>query len=164
MFSVRHAEHRAVELLPGLAHTVAVSPKEVAWRAAWAMTAATVDDLADDVRRSLERVRLELWPLARTWTYPVTLAFLADAAWRVGDAELAPRLAAELAPYSGAHLVVSTATSCEGAVDHYLGLAALTVGDRQRGLSLLGRGLDAHERLRAPHLVARSREALDAAA
>jgi transcriptional regulator with XRE-family HTH domain len=160
LFSIRYAQDRAVELLDGLARSVATNPKEVAWRAAWAATAATVSELHGDVRRSLARVRLEMWPLARTWTLPVTMAFLADAAWRVGDTDLSRLLVDELAPYSGRFLVVSTSTSCEGAADHYLGLAALGAGDHGRGIALLEAGRAAHERIASPHLVARSDAAL----
>jgi hypothetical protein len=159
IFSIRRAQGRAEELLDPLEHHLAARPAEMAWRAAWAATAAATNRRAA-VTELLARVRLEFWPLPHTWTYPVTLAFLIEAAWLLGDEQLAGTLGSALAPWSGRCLVVTTATSCEGAVDHYLALAALCTGERQRGRDLLQRAVTAHEGLQSPHLVERSRDLL----
>jgi hypothetical protein len=164
VFSIRLAQGRADELLPGLRRLVREQPEELAWRAAWTNVASTQAESREPVMASLERIRHEFWPLEHTWTFPVAAAFLLDAACNVGDLDLVERLEEQLRPYAGTFLVVSTATACEGAVEHYLGRAAITLGHRDRGVALLQSACERHGRLGSPHLVERTERALRAAA
>jgi hypothetical protein len=163
VFSIRLAQGRADELLPQLSELVRDQPGELAWRAAWAAVASREPQHESAVRDALRRVQHEFWPLARTWTYPVTAAFLLDAACNVGNSELISLLARDLGAYAGSLLIVSTATACEGSVEHFLGRAAASVGDADRGIALLERAREQHTRLNSRHLVARSDEAIHAA-
>lgn len=160
VFSMRRAQGRGGELLDVLDQANAPDAAEFAWRSAWVVAAAADPARQADVASYLERLRLELWPLERTWTFPVTLAWHAEAAHRAQDSSLATMVFEALAPYRGRSIVVATATSCEGAVDHYLGLAAAAMGDARRGRSFLERGAALHERLESPHLLAMSEQAL----
>ncbi len=152
--SILRSEGRGAELYHSLQAWVASEPDEVAWRAAFLTTAAEAGD-EPAAREGLERIRTELWPFRRTRTHVVTLAFLAEAAWRVSDAETAALVADELSPYRGTHVVVATATGCEGPVDHYRALAVATAGDHREAAALAHRSVHQAQRFGSKLLLRR---------
>ncbi len=92
-----------------------------------------------------------------------TLVLLAEVAAAFGDAAAARRLIAQLEPYAGSLVVVASGTSCEGAVDRYLGLLALTLGDDAGGRERLATAAALEHASDAPALAARTERDLDRA-
>jgi len=161
IFAIRRAEGREGELVDVVAAGLAAQPMELAWRAGLALAALAAGDVAR-AAEVVDRITGELWPPATTWTLPLTLAYLAEAAWRLGDAGLGGRVAEALVPYSDELVVMGTGSACEGAVSHHLGLAALARGERDEARRHLDRALAVHSALDAPVLVARTEAALAA--
>jgi transcriptional regulator with XRE-family HTH domain len=128
LYSSRKLEGRDGELAEALRAMVQQHPGEPAWRVCLALTLARAGEV-DEAQAMLNRARFEMWPLPSGWTRPVCLAFLIETSAIVRDAELASMCERELEPYAGLFLVPSTATSCEGSVERFLGLAALARGE-----------------------------------
>jgi transcriptional regulator with XRE-family HTH domain len=128
LYVSRRGQGRAGELLPELVAYVEAHP-EPAWRAVLAAAHAEAGRL-DEARAELDRLAASGFAdLPRTWTRPVTLALAAECAARVGDRARATLLHPLLAPRRGQLIVVASGTSCEGAVDRYLGALEATLGD-----------------------------------
>jgi hypothetical protein len=85
----------------------------------------------------------------------VTAAVTAIAARAVGDETRASLAYETLAPYEGQ--MIDNASTHFGDVDHYLALAAATMGDRAEALDRLKKATERHRRLGADPLTARSR-------
>jgi len=128
LYSSRKIEGRDAELAEALRSLAQQHADEPAWRVCLALTLARSGEVSE-AQAMLQRARFEMWPLPSGWTKPVCLAFLIEACALVGDAELATMCERELEPYAGLFLVPSTATSCEGSVERFLGLAALARGE-----------------------------------
>ena len=128
------------------------------WKAAVAAAHANAGNVAAalalirgaDVRES-ERL---------SWNRVVTLALLAEVAQSAGDVRLARSLEPLLLPYSGSLVVVASGTSCEGAVDRYLALLHVALGDRERARSDLERAIALERRADGTTLAARSEREL----
>jgi tetratricopeptide (TPR) repeat protein len=84
----------------------------------------------------------------------LSLSHLAEVAWVLRDAARGAVLRALLLPYRG--LVVDTLESSTGAVDRYLGLAALTAGDLDSAERHLRDALDLNTRIGARPWAART--------
>ena len=85
----------------------------------------------------------------------LSLSRLAEVAWFLRDADRAAVLHDVLLPYRG--LVVDTVESSVGAVDRYLGLAAMTAGDLRNAERYLCDALDLNTRIGARPWAARTR-------
>jgi DNA-binding CsgD family transcriptional regulator len=83
----------------------------------------------DGVRRELERIRRAGLEGFRESLWLASLTYLADACSAVGDAEVAALVYPELAPLSGANVMIGHGVACYGAADRYLGMLAATLGD-----------------------------------
>jgi hypothetical protein len=81
-----------------------------------------------------------------------TLAFVAEACWRLGDAERARQLRRHLEPYTGQIIVVPIASGAIGAADYFLGLLAATCGETDAAIGLLEAGLALSRQIRSPVL------------
>jgi tetratricopeptide (TPR) repeat protein len=90
----------------------------------------------------------------------LSLGHLAEVAWCLRDADRGAVLHGLLLPYRG--LVVDTLESSTGAVDRYLGLAALTAGDLETAELHLRDALDLNARIGAQPWAARTRADLAA--
>ncbi|MCU1491965.1 MAG: transcriptional regulator, LuxR family [Acidimicrobiaceae bacterium] len=87
------------------------------------------------------------------WLYGMTLT--AEACAGLGDVGRAAVLWERLAPYH--ELVASTVGGASGAVPHYLGLLAITLGRFDEAEVRFAAAATVHERLSAPTLLARTR-------
>lgn len=85
---------------------------------------------------------------------PHLWALRVEAATLAGDPDQAAADAARLRPYVGQ--VLCGTRGCDGAVDRYLGLAAVMTGDVAAGDRWLASALEIHERLGSPPWVART--------
>lgn len=91
-----------------------------AWCYAWA-------GRTDEARAFLDEGREDGFGTDRNQLMLLTLGLWSEAAWLTGDASSAARLVARLEPWKGA--LTSSHASVGQAVDHYCGLARLTMGD-----------------------------------
>jgi DNA-binding CsgD family transcriptional regulator len=99
-----------------------------AWRPGLAALLVEIG-LHDEARRELRRIRAAGLDAFRHSLWVASLTYLADACSAAGDAELAALVYPELAPLSGAGVVIGDVVACYGAADRYLGMLAATVGD-----------------------------------
>jgi tetratricopeptide (TPR) repeat protein len=93
-------------------------------------------------------VRLDLADLPRTYDLEL-LAFLSKAVAVAGHAEQQDRVYQMLRPHAGTHIVVGGCASYLGAVDHYLGLLARSLGRHDDARRHFEDAATLHERLGA---------------
>lgn len=89
------------------------------------------------------------------------LAYLCETAGAVADRAAATELYRLLTPWRGRTVVVGSGALCEGAVTHFLGLAAHATGDQDTAAGHLREAIATNTAIGAPRLVERSRRALD---
>ena len=159
LYVSRRAQGLADELLPGLVAYVDGHPDVPAWRALLAATHAEAGRL-DEARAELDRLAAQgFTDVPRTWTRPVTFALAAACAALVGDRERAAQLHPLLALRRGQLLVVASGTSCEGAVDRYLGALEATLGEDRVADASFAAALALEESVGGTSLVVRTRVA-----
>jgi hypothetical protein len=158
LYVSRRAQGRADELLPGLVAYVEGHPDVPAWRALLAAAHAEAGRL-DEARAELDRLAAHGFHVPRSWTRPVTLALAAECAALVGDRERAAQLHPLLTPRRGQLLVVASGTSCEGAVDRYLGALEATLGDDRAADASFAAALALEEAAGGTALAVRTRAA-----
>jgi tetratricopeptide (TPR) repeat protein len=126
-FALRIEDRRLAELEPTMRRSVEEFPTRPLFRCLLARLFAELgdEDGARSVFEQLAAGRFAVIPVNNDLL--LSLGHLAEVGWFLRDAERAAVLYDRLLPYSG--LVVDTLESSTGAVDRYLGLAALTVGD-----------------------------------
>ncbi len=159
LYVTRRAQGRAEELLGGLTAYVEDHPDVPAWRALLAVAHA---EAGRHREAAVELDRLAAHRFAdvpRTWTRPVTLALAAECAVLLDDRERAAWLLPCLAPRRGTLLVVASGTSCEGAVDRYLGALAATLGEHEAAEGHFADALTLEESVGASALAVRTRVA-----
>ncbi len=99
-------------------------------------------------------------PLDNIWLSQV--GTIAEAAAAVGHRPLAARLYEALLPFAGSGLITAGAVDFSGAVDHYLGLLAATLGRSEAAASHFQAAVSVHRRLGALPWIARSNRELAA--
>jgi class 3 adenylate cyclase/tetratricopeptide (TPR) repeat protein len=155
IFNIRFHQGRLGEVFEELAETADEHPGIVAFRAAVAMVAAELDQL-DPARRALDAVvGPEGTGVPDDLNWLISVAFVAQASARLGDAELCGRLADQLGPYRGQF--VDNASTFWGSVEHYIALALSCTGRHEEADEAFRRAGSAHELLDAPILLARTR-------
>jgi hypothetical protein len=90
------------------------------------------------------------------WSRVATLALAAETAAVVGDVAVGEALLTQLAPFAGTLVVVASGTSCEGAVDRYLGLCARLVGDEDQACRWFHSAIQLEQQVGVPSLAART--------
>ena len=131
-------------MLPFVADATRRFPDVIAWRALYARALTEHGD--DTAAHSLlDDIVDQLPGTPHNWTWVTTLVLTADAAVRSGHRAAADAVEPRLEPFAGRLVVVASGTSCEGAVDRYLGLLAAARDD----LATACARLDAASRLEA---------------
>ncbi len=95
--------------------------------------------------------------IPRDGNWLIAMTLLAEVCVRLGDAERAALLRDLLRPYAGRHIVVGAALACRGAMDHYLGMLAATMGSYEEADACFRGALEMYERLGARPYAARAR-------
>ena len=153
MFGVRREQGRLGELAT-VGRALAQGERSSSpWRPGFAALLAELG-MEQEAKRELEWVREEGFGELRSVLWLASLTYLADACAAVGDGVLAAMLYPELAPMSGACVVVGHGTACYGAADRYLGLLAATMGDHDRAIEHFERALIFNRRIGADTWVA----------
>jgi tetratricopeptide (TPR) repeat protein len=127
LFALRSEDGRQAEMEPAIRRSVEEFPTRPLFRCLLARLLADLGDLdgARSVFEELAADRFAVIPVNNDLL--LSLAHLAEVAWFLRDAARADVLHGLLLPYRG--LVVDTLETSTGAVDRYLGLTAMTVGD-----------------------------------
>ena len=127
-FTLLTLRGRTEELLPGLTSYAERFPIPVAWRAGLVASHALVGQV-EEARAELERMRpgdFACIPDDHNWIS--SHAFLADAAFLVGDRVSAAVLYDKLLPFAGRVIVVGIGGPCNGSVERILGELAFALG------------------------------------
>ena len=112
----------------------------------------------DDARCRYDQfVSLGIEAVPHDWTRTLVLVALAELCQHFHDAMFAGAVYGALAPYSGYLVVATSGTSCEGAVDHFLGMLATTAGSTDTAQQHFGAAIALEERIGATALVDRTR-------
>jgi DNA-binding SARP family transcriptional activator len=137
LVAIRWFQGRLDELLPlldQLVHASSLSAVDNSYFAARAVAAA----LAGDERKAASSLaRLagpDLAALPRSSTWLVTMNGVAEAAYRLRDAEAAARVYQLLSPFAGLPVMASLAVACFGSAHYALGVAATAMGDPERAV------------------------------
>src|SRR5437588_709967 len=145
MFGVRREQGRLRQLAPALR---ALGAAGAAWRPGLAALLAEIDMHAE-ARHELDRIRETGLDAFRPSLWLASLTYLADACRAVGDVELAALVYRELAPLSGASVVIGDGVACYGAADRYLGMLATTFGDPEAAARHFDAALSLNQRMGA---------------
>jgi tetratricopeptide (TPR) repeat protein len=129
-------------------------PSLKVWRCALAFVYAESGKHAE-ARRELARIDVAHLPQDGNWL--VALANLADVCGVVEDVERAHELYALLEPYDGRHIVIGRLYACRGAVAHYLGVLAATMGRYDDAERHFADAESMYERMGARPFLAKSR-------
>ena len=101
----------------------------------------------------------DLAALPRDLTWSVSLATLALACHRLGDAERAARVHELLAPYADRNIATTRfGALCLGPASYFLGLLAVTLGRPEEAIRRFAHAVELGDRTEAHAIVARSRE------
>jgi hypothetical protein len=149
LVAMRWIQGRAAEVLELAAETEAsptITPLNQAFTASMASLAAAAGEL-ERARAALSRLAGGLQDIHQSSAWLVTLFSVVEAAYMLGDAEIATEAASLMAPYADLPVVGSLGVSCVGSVRRSLGLAAVTAGDLDGGIALLETAVVDNERL-----------------
>ncbi|HET8672724.1 MAG TPA: AAA family ATPase [Thermoleophilaceae bacterium] len=130
-FVMREAQERLEELEPAVRQFAESQPAMPVWRCAL-LSVLRQAGRDDELRRQYEGLASDGFAsIPRDNLWLPALAFLAEAATRLGDGDGARRLLELLEPYAGRN-VVTPDVAYFGPVDRYLALLAATAGQRER--------------------------------
>jgi tetratricopeptide (TPR) repeat protein len=146
-FTLHLEDGRLAEMEPAIRRSVEEFPTRPLFRCLLArlLTELGDEDQARFVFEQLATGRFAVIPVNNDLL--LSLGHLAEVAWFLRDADRGAVLHGLLLPYRG--LVVDTRESSTGAVDRYLGLAALTAGDLETAERHLRDALDLNTRIGA---------------
>ena len=149
LVTLRWIQGRAAEVLEVAAQTEAsptITPFNQTFTASLASLAAAAGEL-DQARTALRRLAGELQDIHQSSVWLVTLYSVIEAAYPLGEAEIASEAAELMAPYADLPVIGSLGVSCLGSARRALGLAAVTAGDLDAGIDQLDAAVAANERL-----------------
>jgi DNA-binding SARP family transcriptional activator len=137
LVAIRWFQGRLDELLPlldQLVHDSSLSTVDNSYFAARAVAAAVA---GDDRKAAASLARLVgpgLAELPRSSTWLVTMNGVAEAAYRLRDAETAAQVYELLSPFAGLPVMASLAVACFGSTHYALGIAATAMGEPERAV------------------------------
>jgi ATP/maltotriose-dependent transcriptional regulator MalT len=131
MFGIRREQGRLAELAPVIRLLAGQPGSSGPWRPG---LVSVLVELGMDAtaRRELERVRADGLDGFRESLWLASLTYLTDACTALGDEETAALVYPELAPLTGANVMIGHLVACYGAADRYLGMLAATLGEWER--------------------------------
>lgn len=161
LFAIRWYQGRLSELvsmLSELVHSPTLSVVDHSYFAAFAVAAAQAGDrlTASATLATLCQGGLDALPRSSTWL--VTMSGIADAAYLLGDADVAADVYELLLPFARLPAMASLGIACFGSVHYPLGIAAMTTGDLDKAVDHLQAAVRANLALAHWPAVAMSRE------
>jgi DNA-binding CsgD family transcriptional regulator len=149
MFSLRREQGRLADLAPVIRILAAGERDHGPWRPGLAALLVELG-MEDEARRELARVADEgLEPLRQT-LWLASLTYLTDACAALGDEAIAELVYPELAPLSGANVMIGNLVAFYGAADRFLGMLASTLGEWERAEEHFERAVELNRRMEAP--------------
>ena len=150
LLAIRREQLSLTELEQAARELAAANSERPIWRLALVIL------LCDGGR--LEEARSVLEPftedvvrsLTRDLDWSMTMTVLAEAAVILEDRPRARLVYELLAPYSGTVCLIGAGAVCRGPLDGYLGMLALTAGERESAVVHLRAAIELNRRLRAP--------------
>jgi DNA-binding SARP family transcriptional activator len=137
LVAIRWFQGRLDELLPLLDQLVdssTLSTIDNSYFAARAVAAAVAGDERKAASSLARLVGSDLAELPRSSTWMVSMNGVAEAAYRLGDAETAACAYELLSPFADLPVMASLAVACFGSAHYPLGVAAMAMGDRERAV------------------------------
>jgi hypothetical protein len=161
MQQIRWLQGRMGEVVPVLEQLVAQDPERPTWHAALAWASAEIGDVDGTTREVSALARRGLGAIPRNFEWLATVAGIAIAITRIGDAALAAELYAILEPFA-THNCAAGQSAFYGAVAHHLGALAATMGHDDAARAHFDAALTRHRAFGSPPLVALTEDALAA--
>jgi DNA-binding CsgD family transcriptional regulator len=153
MFGVRREQGRLAELAPAVRILAGGVEREGPWRPGLVAVLAELG-MEAEARRELSKLASEGIEGFQASLWLATLAYLSDACAALGDEEMAAILYPELEPLTGGNVMIGHLVACYGAADRYLGMLAVTLGERERAEEHFERAMEENERMGASTWVA----------
>jgi eukaryotic-like serine/threonine-protein kinase len=139
---IRRLQGRLEEALPAVREMGRKFPAIRAWRLTLASFLAELGSL-DEARSEFEQLAArDFDDVALDMQWVPAMTRLADTCHWLGDAGRAATLHRRLEPFAGLMVIVGRAGSCQGPVDHYLGLLALTMGHPEQAVAHFERAVE----------------------
>lgn len=154
--TIERARARFEELLPLLDQAIESSPGIPAFRAGRALVLTDAGRLPEAALALAGLVSARGVDLPRDFAWTVALGALTEVAAAVDDPGAASVLLENLEPHTGHLAVTGYGIMCEGAIDRYIGINLLTMGDVEGADVALARAETLERRVRAGALVART--------
>jgi hypothetical protein len=154
-FKLRFEQGRLAEYVEDLAQVFADYPQNAALSSMLAFAHAAVGR-EDEARREFDAL-MQAVPTIPRWAHPVTLAYLAELAATLGDADRSAEVYPRLRPYAGQVVASGNAVHCPGSIDRHLGQLAATVGRFGDSEAHYEAAVALDASLRSPPLLARTR-------
>lgn len=137
LVAIRWFQGRLDEVLPlldRLVHSSTLSTVDNSYFAALAVAAAMAGDRRKAASALATLVGSDLAELPRSSTWMVSMNGIAEAAYRLGDAETAARAYELLRPFADLPVMASLAVACFGSAHYPLGVAAMAMGAPERAV------------------------------
>jgi DNA-binding SARP family transcriptional activator/tetratricopeptide (TPR) repeat protein len=150
LLAIRREQLSLIELEQAARELVATNEDRPIWRLALAILLCDGGRL-DEARSMLEPfTEAVVRSLTRDLDWAMTMTVLAEAAVILEDRPRARLLYELLAPYAGTVALIGAGAVCRGPLDGYLGVLALTAGERATALEHLRAAIEIERRMRAP--------------
>jgi DNA-binding CsgD family transcriptional regulator len=148
MFGVRREQGRLAELAPAIRVLAGDGGREGQWRPGLACLLVELG-METEARRELARIAAEGLDNLRASLWLASLTYLTDACAALGDERVAALVYPELAPLTGANVMIGHVVACYGAADRYLGMLAATLHDWHRAEIYFARAMTLNRRMGA---------------
>lgn len=161
LFAIRWYQGRLSELVPMLSelvHSPTLSVVDHSYFAAYAVAAAQAGDrlTASATLATVCQGGLDALPRSSTWL--VAMGGIAEAAYLLGDADVAADVYELLLPFAHLPAMASLGIACFGSVHYPLGISAMTTGDLDKAVDHLRAAVRANLALAHWPAVAMSRQ------
>jgi len=148
MFSIRREQGRLAELGPVIRILAGDGSRAGPWSPGF-VTLLVELGMEVEARRELGRVAADGLERLRESLWLASLTYLADACTALGDEATAALVYPELAPLSGASVMIGHLVAFYGAADRYLGMLAGTLGEWERAEGHFERAAQLNRRMGA---------------
>ncbi len=129
MFLIRREQARLGELAPVVRMLLQLNPAEAMWRPGLVLLLAEVG-MDDEARQHLHELAAgNFAAIPRDILFLGSLCFCAEAAYLLGELEIAQQVAPELLPWADSGATLGHVVGYIGAVNRYLGLISWVLGD-----------------------------------
>jgi hypothetical protein len=149
MFMIRREQGRLAELAPVVRMLLEVNPTAAMWGPGLVLLLSEVE-MVDEAHTLLsDLARDDFAAVPRDTLFAAAMCFLVEAAVHVGDAGLATRIAAQLAPWENLGVALGHNLGYVGAVNRYLAMVDRLLGRRDEAERRLGLALEMNRRMGA---------------